>query len=107
MRNFFVLLTVLILSGCTSFVMSGVSGTDSRTSEISAADTDIERRVTARLSADDIVGAYAIRVRSWNATVTLSGNVGSFAARDRAGAVASGTRGVRAVNNQIMIEEQN
>jgi osmotically-inducible protein OsmY len=49
---------------------------------------------------------FNIGVRTWKGTVTLSGTVGSYVARDQAEALAKDTGGVRAVNNHIVIEDR-
>jgi osmotically-inducible protein OsmY len=45
-------------------------------------------------------------VRTYEGTVTLTGTVGSFVARDQAGRIAKQTSGVKNVNNQIVVEDR-
>jgi osmotically-inducible protein OsmY len=49
---------------------------------------------------------FNIGVRTWEGTVTLTGTVGSYIARDQAESIAKGTGGVKAVNNLIVVEDR-
>jgi hypothetical protein len=66
---------------------------------------ELKRAVVARLSADDQVTADAIVVDVKGNTVRLTGTVPDEAQRTRAGSVALGTRGVRAVVNRLDVAE--
>lgn len=105
MRFLFVLLMALMLSGCSAYVMSGGSAGSGRAASVATADAQIVSRIEASFRADDRVSGNAIRVSSWNATVTLSGSVDDIVARERAESLARNTSGVKAVNNQIVIED--
>jgi osmotically-inducible protein OsmY len=53
-----------------------------------------------------VVSVFNIGVRTYKATVTLTGTVGTIAARNQAESIARGVDGVKAVNNQIVIEDR-
>ena len=77
--------------------------TDERSTAETAADDAISASIRRQLGADSLVGRFAIGIRSLNGQVTLSGTVGSYAARDRAVAIALGTEGVSKVLNRIVV----
>jgi osmotically-inducible protein OsmY len=54
-----------------------------------------------------VVSDFRVGVRTYKGTVTLSGAVGSYVARERALDLAKGTTGVITVNNQIVVEDRN
>jgi hyperosmotically inducible protein len=81
-------------------------GKDERPASVVASDTAITTKIKGKYVADSVVSVFNIGVRTWEGTVTLSGNVGSFVARDQAEAIAKGTNGVKAVNNQIVVEDK-
>lgn len=112
MKILAVIMATWLLAGCTSLMVGGTSGggypsgRDQRSAAVVASDSAITTKIKGKLAADPEVSVFAIGVRTWAGTVTLSGRVGSFAARDKAEAVAKGTSGVRAVNNLIIIEDR-
>ena len=112
MRKIFLLLPLLALSGCAALVVGGAGvvgyqlGKDERPPEVVTSDSAITTKIKGKYVADDIVSVFNIGVRTYEGTVTLSGTVGSLAARNRAESLARGTNGVQAVNNQIIIEDQ-
>jgi len=67
-------------------------------------DAGITSSVKAKLAADDIVKAYQVDVDTRDHVVTLSGNVDSGLARERAVVLARETNGVRTVVNNIRID---
>ena len=104
---------VLLLSGCSSMMLTGGgsaaagAGGDTggqRSAEL-ADDAAITSRVRARLSEDPAVAAAGLAVRTDDGRVTLSGSVGSYAVRNQAYRLARQAEGVRAVINQIRVEE--
>ena len=67
-------------------------------------DAGITSSVKAKLAADDTVKAYQVDVDTRDHVVTLSGNVDSGLARERAVVLARETNGVRTVVNNIRID---
>ncbi len=112
MRFLIVLVSILTLSGCTAMMVGGASGggyqpgKDERSPGVVASDSAITTKIKGKYAADSVVSVFNIGVRTWEGTVTLSGTVGSFIARDQAESIAKGTGGVRAVNNHIVIEDR-
>jgi hyperosmotically inducible protein len=108
MRFGLALLCLILLSGCTALVVGG-AGTgayQTREAAVVTSDSAITTKIKGRYAADPVVGVFNIGVRTYNGTVTLTGAVGSFAARDQAGKIAKDTEGVSIVNNQIVVEDQ-
>ena len=68
-------------------------------------DAGITTNVKTKLAADDTVKAYQVDVDTENRVVTLSGNVETAAAKDRALAIARETDGVQDVIDQIRVNE--
>src|SRR5688500_2662173 len=66
-------------------------------------DAGITTNVKTKLAADDTVKAFEVNVTTQNGVVTLSGDVESAAAKERAIQIARGTDGVRDVIDQIRI----
>ena len=112
MRVVLVLLVSLALAGCTALMIGGAAtvgyqvGKDERTASVVAADSAITTKIKAKYAGDSVVSVFNIGVRTYRGTVTLSGAVGSILARDRAVSLARETDGVKAVNNQILIEDR-
>jgi len=111
-RILVVIMATWLLAGCTSLMVGGASGggypsgKDDRSAAVVASDSAMTTKIKGKFAADPVVSVFAIGVRTWAGTVTLSGKVGSFDARDKAEAIAKGTSGVRAVNNLIIIEDR-
>ena len=112
MRLGITLITLVLLSGCTALVVGGAAvggyqlGKDERTPSVVASDSTITTKIKGKYVADSTVSVFGIGVRTYEGTVTLTGTVSSFVARDQAGAIAKGTRGVTIVNNQIIVEDK-
>lgn len=112
MRISAILLSLLLLSGCTALVVGGTAdggyrtGKYERPGSVVASDSAITNRIQARFVADPVVSMFNIGVRTWDGTVTLSGTVGSYVARNQAVDLAKHTNGVKAVNNQIIVEDK-
>jgi hypothetical protein len=68
-------------------------------------DAGITTSVKSKLAADDSVKAYKVDVDTQNHVVTLSGEVESAVAKDRALMLARETDGVRDVIDQIRVNE--
>jgi hyperosmotically inducible protein len=105
------ILSLLMLSGCTALVVGGAAvggyqlGKDERQPSVVASDSAITSKIKAKYVADSIVSVFNISVRTYEGTVTLSGTVGSYVARDQALDLAKSTSGVRTVTNQIVVED--
>lgn len=107
MRKLFLLMFTLALTGCTAVLVGDSGGGNrERTASVATTDSAITTKIKGKLAADDIVSIFVIGVRTYKGTVTLSGSVGSIAARNRAAQIARETSGVTAVNNQIRLEDQ-
>jgi len=112
MRLGLTLLALMLLSGCTALVVGGAAagayqlGKDEREPAVVASDSAITTKIKGKYVADSVVSVFNIGVRTYEGTVTLTGTVGSFVARDQAGRVAKETGGVLIVNNQIVVEDQ-
>jgi len=83
-----VVLMMAALAGCAETKDATVTGT-----------------VKTKLAADDQVKAGEIRVESANGVVTLTGNIDSQAAKDRALQIARETKGVVQVKDMISVRE--
>jgi osmotically-inducible protein OsmY len=79
---------------------------DERPASVVASDSAITTKIKGKYVADSVVSVFNIGVRTWEGTVTLSGTVGSYIARDKAEEIAKGTKGVEAVNNLIIVEDR-
>lgn len=112
MRYLFILITALTLSGCTAMMVGGGAaggyqlGKDERPAGVVASDSAITSKIKGKYVADSVVSVFNIGVRTWEGTVTLSGTVGSYIARDQAESIAKDTGGVKAVNNHIVVEDR-
>ncbi len=109
MRILEILLVSIILSGCSSLMMTGSSGGSSSdengpSQSQQASDSAITARVRSRYAADSLVSNFDIDVRTSGAKVTLSGTVASYAAREEAEKIAINTDGVKAVDNQLNVD---
>lgn len=113
MRTAAIILSILALGGCTALVVGGGTGAgypqdrDSRPQSVANSDSTISGQIREKLVADPLVGDFRIGVRTYRGSVTLSGTVGSYVARDRAMDLAKGTTGVITVTNQIVVEDRN
>ncbi len=112
MRFAILVLALILLSGCTALVVGGAAagayqlGKDEREPAVVASDSTITTKIKAKYSADEVVSVFDISVRTYEGIVTLTGAVGSFVARDNAGKIAKETKGVKTVNNQIVVEDR-
>lgn len=112
MRIVLIILLGLMISGCTAMMVGGAAvggyqvGKDERPAGVVASDSAITTKIKGKYVADSIVSVFNISVRTWEGTVTLGGTVGSYLAREQAEALAKETGGVKAVNNQIIVEDK-
>jgi len=68
-------------------------------------DAGITTNVKAKMAADDTVKAYQVNVDTRNGVVTLTGDVDSALAKERAVQIARNTDGVREVVDSITVTE--
>ena len=112
MRLGITLFTLILLSGCTALVVGGAAvggyqlGKDERPASVVASDSTITTKIKSKYVVDSIVSVFGIGVRTYEGTVTLTGSVSSYVARDQAGSIAKSTSGVTIVNNQIVVEDK-
>jgi osmotically-inducible protein OsmY len=66
--------------------------------------TVITTEVKAALANDDFLKSFQISVKSYKDTVQLSGFVNSQAAKDKAGELARGAKGVQNVKNDLIVK---
>ena len=104
MRLMAVLLTVILVTGCTALVLGGGSAGSGSGSSHSSLDAQIAAQIRGHFAADSTVAAYDIGVRSIAGNVTLNGKVDDYMAREQAGRLAKATSGVKTVTNQIVVE---
>jgi hypothetical protein len=90
-------MTVLMRSVCAIAVAVTVVACD-RT------DTDVTASIKAKLAQDDLVKAHDINVTTHDQVVTLSGDVESLAAKQRAVQLARDTRGVDRVVDNLRVQ---
>lgn len=102
-------LVALGLSGCVPLLIGGAAvggyyiGQDDRSASRIAEDSAITTRVKSRFVGDRYVDAFSINVDTHEGTVTLHGSVTTKFVRDQAEKLATGTKGVLAVDNRIRV----
>ena len=112
MRFGIILLALFLMSGCTALVVGGAAvggyqlGKDEREPAVVASDSAITTKIKGKYIVDSVVSVFNIGVRTYEGTVTLTGTVSSFVARDQAAVLAKDTKGVVIVNNQIVVEDK-
>ena len=104
------LLALFLISGCTARDIGGGAGggqasKNERESMVVASDSAITRMITGQFATNTTVRVFKIGVRTYKSTVTLSGTVDNYVARDQAGYIAKSTNGVVAVNNLIVVDD--
>ena len=72
-----------------------------------AKDKEIETKIKTSMYKDKTVKGTQVEVQSLNGVVQLSGFVDSQAAKDRAGEIASDTKGVVQVYNNLLLPTGN
>lgn len=111
MRPVFTVLVVLVLPGCTALMLGdGSTGAyeppprNQGGATMTMSDATIVSAIGGKFDADPGLTEFGLGIRSDGGSVTLSGAVDTWAARERAERLAIATDGVRAVNNQIRVE---
>ena len=110
MRILVFLIFVITSSGCSSLMLGGgsASGSSSEvkqtTKSTEAADVAISSRVKRKFAADAELSKHAINVSTTAGMVKLSGSVSAYAVRESAEQLAMASDGVKAVDNQITVE---
>ncbi len=66
-------------------------------------DTAITTKIKSKLAATQGLTTFEIHVKTENGVVTLTGSVDTAEQRDLAGKTASGTDGVKGVDNQLVV----
>jgi hyperosmotically inducible protein len=97
------------LCGCVAAVVGGAAGgyyvgKDDRSADRIAADAAITADVKARLIAEPGIRAFSINVDTYNATVTLKGDVKTGAQRTTAERVARQVKAVKGIRNQLVLK---
>jgi hyperosmotically inducible protein len=85
-------------------LMSACRTPAGRTAGEAVDDATITTKVKAKLFEDKTVSGFAISVDTFEGEVTLTGAVGSEAAKERAGEIARSVYGVRKVNNLLKLK---
>jgi osmotically-inducible protein OsmY len=67
-------------------------------------DSVITTKVKSLLAADDFLKSFQISVETYKGTVQLSGFVGSEKAVDKAGEIARSVKGVKFVQNDLIVK---
>lgn len=103
-----VVLSVLLLSGCASSMVTGnASGgygsSDGRSRTQVTSDATITSRVNSKLINDAVVGRSDINVATRHGVVTLSGRVSNSSARARAVDLARSVTGVKQVVSNLYL----
>lgn len=95
---------LLILSGCATHSASNASSYGTRSSDVEAVDSVIEREAKKALTrADGRLDDARIRPHSYNGVILLVGQVPSQELRELAGSVTRDIRGVEEVHNELTI----
>jgi hyperosmotically inducible protein len=103
--KFFALL--LSVTAVNALVSSRVVAADTTARESTGEyvdDTAITAKVKAAFVKDDIVRARDIKVATFHGTVQISGFANTLEEKTRAGTIARGIAGVRAVQNNITVK---
>lgn len=113
MRTLLIIAAACALGGCTALMVGGgnpAAGSPQGSSPPAGAQAARDGATTAnvrrRLAADSAVDATGIDVNAYAGRVTLSGRVGSYAERRRAGEIAAGVEGVQSVDNRLVVTDQ-
>ena len=97
-------LTFAALAGVTIITATGCSvARDQQSVGSYVDDSGITAAIKTKMAEDKTVAATAISVETLNGTVQLSGFAKSQAEKDRADAIARGSKGVRDVRNSIVV----
>mgnify|MGYP003599614527 CR=1 FL=1 len=97
-------LTFAALAGVTIITATGCSvARDQQSVGSYVDDSGITAAIKTKMAEDKTVAATSISVETLNGTVQLSGFAKSQAEKDRADAIARGSKGVREVRNSIVV----
>ena len=97
-------LTFAALAGVTIITATGCSvARDQQSVGSYVDDAGITAAIKTKMAEDKTVAATSISVETLNGTVQLSGFAKSQAEKDRADAIARGSKGVRDVRNSIVV----
>ena len=99
------LMAALVLAGVLAGPMAGCTSTP--TSESTGEyidDAAISTKVRTKLIGDKDLNIFKIDVTTFKDTVQLSGFVNTASIKARAGTVAAGVQGVKAVKNNLVIK---
>lgn len=100
---------VFSLTGCAAAIVGGAApvgnpaGHGERTAAEYSSDAGITSAINARYVADDLVSAFDVHIMTYRGTVTLSGNVRSTRAAQRAVELARSAQGVRRVVSKLTV----
>ena len=99
----------LLFSGCAALVIGGAAAggyavaKDERSTKQIATDASITTAVKTKFLADKYVKGFSINVDTYNSVVTLTGELSSNFSKERAAELASNTRGVVQVKNNLTL----
>jgi hyperosmotically inducible periplasmic protein len=99
-----------VLGGCVAAVVGGAAaggyyvGKDDRSAERIAADVAMTADVKTRLISEPGIRSFSINVDTYNAGVTLKGDVKTGAQRATAERIARRAKGVRSVRNELVVK---
>jgi osmotically-inducible protein OsmY len=109
--GFSVLLAVsMCLNACSAMMIGGSGvgtyegGKDERNAAQVSADSAITTSILRKYDADQMIRSFNVGVVTVGGRVMLSGTVDSYAAREMAERLAIETDGVKAVDNQIRVQ---
>lgn len=112
LRLFAVAAVCALLAACSAMLIGGANqaspaiGGEHRSSAQLADDNSLARTVQSAFASDSLLSSERLHVSVANGVVTLSGVVGSFAARDRAVGVAGNVAGTSRVKSQLQVNTQ-
>jgi osmotically-inducible protein OsmY len=101
-RNMFIRCFVLLMLIAT-FVACASTPTQESTGEY-VDDSVITTKVKSLLAVDDFLKSFQISVETYKGTVQLSGFVSSQKAVDKAGEIARSVKGVKSVENDLIVK---
>ena len=107
MRTLFPILTLTLLAGCSTGMLTGGDyyKEQPRTEGVAATDATVSDAVRRRLVDDAALSQYRIGVTTYKGRVTLTGSVATFRERNRAGEIAKEVSGARTINNEIVVDD--
>lgn len=111
MRMLLLMMIVTALPGCSAMMIGGNSagayeaGTQERTAAQIAADSDITITIRDLYAESPMLERTDVAVSTVAGKVTLAGRVGSYAVRETAERLAIQIDGVKAVDNQIEVQD--